>query len=116
VALSLEAEDYAIGAAILPACAVGAPHDRARLWFVAHSNSQRLQERNVDEELGTPQEPLAWREFKRVHAEGSWETWQAQSSLRPFVDGVPARVAKLRAAGNAIVPQVAAEFIKASMS
>jgi hypothetical protein len=29
--------------------------------------------------------------------------------------GIPGRVAKLRAAGNAIVPQVAAEFIKATM-
>jgi hypothetical protein len=31
-------------------------------------------------------------------------------------DGLSSKVAKLRAAGNAIVPQVAAEFIKASMS
>jgi hypothetical protein len=29
--------------------------------------------------------------------------------------GIPKRVAKLRAAGSAIVPQVAAEFIKAVM-
>lgn len=32
----------------------------------------------------------------------------------PLAHGVPARVGKLRAAGNAIVPQVAAEFIKAA--
>lgn len=33
----------------------------------------------------------------------------------PLADGVPARVGKIRAYGNAIVPQVAAEFIKAFM-
>lgn len=31
----LEAEGYACGAAVLPACGVGAPHLRQRLWFVA---------------------------------------------------------------------------------
>ena len=31
----LEGEGYACGAAVLPACGVGAPHIRQRLWFVA---------------------------------------------------------------------------------
>jgi DNA (cytosine-5)-methyltransferase 1 len=51
----LEAKDYAIGSAVLPACSVGAPHRRERLWFVAHSNSinrgavngQKQQERDT---------------------------------------------------------------------
>jgi DNA (cytosine-5)-methyltransferase 1 len=34
-------------------------------------------------------------------------------SLEPLVDGLPGRVALLRGAGNAIVPQVAAAFIRA---
>ena len=33
----LEAEDYAVGSAVLPACSVGAPHKRDRLWFVGYS-------------------------------------------------------------------------------
>jgi DNA (cytosine-5)-methyltransferase 1 len=37
----LEAEGYAVGAAVLPACSVGAPHRRDRLWFVAHAECQR---------------------------------------------------------------------------
>ena len=34
--------------------------------------------------------------------------------FRSVAHGVPARVVKLRALGNAIVPQVAAEFVMAS--
>jgi DNA (cytosine-5)-methyltransferase 1 len=37
VCSDMEAEGYAIGAAVLPACAVDAPHKRDRLWFVAHA-------------------------------------------------------------------------------
>ena len=33
----LEAADYACGAVVMPASAVGAPHRRDRLWFVAHA-------------------------------------------------------------------------------
>lgn len=35
VCADLEGFDYAVGAAITPACAVDAPHRRDRLWFVA---------------------------------------------------------------------------------
>ncbi len=35
VCVDLEAEGYATGAAVLPACGVGGPHIRNRLWFVA---------------------------------------------------------------------------------
>jgi DNA (cytosine-5)-methyltransferase 1 len=45
---NLEGQGYACGAAILPACSVGAPHIRQRLWFVADSDggdasAERLQ-------------------------------------------------------------------------
>lgn len=37
----LEAEGYAAGSAVLPACSVGAPHKRDRLWFVAIPDDER---------------------------------------------------------------------------
>jgi len=40
---------------------------------------------------------------------------EIESSLFPLADGVPDRVGLLRGAGNAIVPQVAAVFVKAFM-
>lgn len=36
----LEAEGYEVFSVVLPACSVGAPHRRDRIWFVAHSNNQ----------------------------------------------------------------------------
>ncbi len=42
----------------------------------------------------------------------SW-SWPPESGFRRVAHGIPARGAKLRALGNAIVPQVAAEFILA---
>lgn len=44
----LEAEGYACGASVLPACCVGAPHKRDRLWFVGDSQGIRGGERFTD--------------------------------------------------------------------
>jgi DNA (cytosine-5)-methyltransferase 1 len=219
----LEAEGYAVGAAVLPACSVGAPHIRQRLWFVAEpagdGRKQGCRERDADNattsfrrkgkpsggiasswtehskrsslssesassscgssseladskserngeprntrEAGKPNgwagtvsssadgimglakreglEGLTgdgndWSEPRRNEAEPprsvtapGWADciWlpctdgkqrPTQPGIFPLAHGVPGRVAKLRAAGNAIVPQVAAEFIKASMT
>lgn len=40
VADDLESEGYACGAAVLPACSVGKPHKRDRLWFVGNTRQQ----------------------------------------------------------------------------
>jgi DNA (cytosine-5)-methyltransferase 1 len=41
VQADLEAEGYEVQPYVLPACAVNAPHRRDRVWFVAHSISNR---------------------------------------------------------------------------
>lgn len=43
--------------------------------------------------------------------DGKWRP--VESGTFPLADGIPARVGRLRGYGNAIVPQIAAEFIKA---
>jgi site-specific DNA-cytosine methylase len=40
----LESEGYEVLPFLLPACAVNAPHRRDRIWFVAHSKHNRLQQ------------------------------------------------------------------------
>jgi len=39
VQTDLEAKGYEVQAYVLPACAIGAPHRRDRIWFVAYSNN-----------------------------------------------------------------------------
>lgn len=157
----LEGIGYACGSAVVPACAVDAPHRRDRLWFVAersgavdHGERTRLEgfAGHGDDATGWPQpdRPTAAAgsggnvEHADEHTCGSGEfvracgdslacdggsAWAAhdwiighdgkarrvEPSIRLLAHGVPARVGRLRAYGNAIVPQVAAEVIRAYM-
>lgn len=122
VRLDLEECGYACGGANLPACSVGAPHFRQRLFFVADSDSNkwssgRVLEKDMRKKDGG-REPTFWCE-DRVGPEmgaknvASPKAWLPRPKDKPEVDGVPEIMGSLRAIGNAIVPQVAAEFIKA---
>ena len=50
----LEREGYSVQPFIIPACAVGAPHRRDRVWFVANRDSVRFGRRQ------NKQEPISW--------------------------------------------------------
>jgi DNA (cytosine-5)-methyltransferase 1 len=50
VQADLEAEGYEVQPFILPAASVNAPHRRDRVWFVAHRNSARLQEKRAQQQ------------------------------------------------------------------
>jgi DNA (cytosine-5)-methyltransferase 1 len=87
--------DYAVWAGVLPACAVGADHIRQRVYFRGHANGDRQPGLPFDAEVARL--PRAGRE---------------PGGMGP-TDGLPDRLAALRAFGNAIVPQVAAEVLRA---
>jgi DNA (cytosine-5)-methyltransferase 1 len=211
----LEGQGYACGAAVLPACGVGAPHIRQRLWFVADAGGERRQQiarstsgdeaadgrarrngeqangdhvasgdgensladamfagraerrpvsghrppsgsggtsgvvNSASEQVGLPgrarqsgsavehadgggcdgrpcgpqesrrdlREPIArapdhWREVGWLDCRDG-KRRPVEPGTFPMAHGVPARVGKLRAYGNAIVPAVASEFIQA---
>lgn len=185
----LEGEGYAVGFAVLPACSVGAPHKRDRLFFgavsLADTNNTRPQgwegmpertdkqpagEGSVESELADATKcrrreecPDTERRVVRDSEEGRaagrsascgdnttnphhgfWSDadWlgcrdgkfrPVEPGTFPLANGIPVRVGRLRdedlqshpqknrvmrlrGYGNAIVPQVAAEFVKAFMS
>jgi len=105
----LDGIGYDLGAAVVPACSVGALHRRDRLWIAAHPkrHKQRREEprRREDGRMGRIEQPVSW------HTD--WE--DALAGLRTLDDGLPRNVAATDAARNAIVPQVAAEVIAAYM-
>lgn len=171
----LEGEAYACGAAVLPACSVGAPHIRQRLFWVAdavdtdwrrqsesrpetYAPSGRCDSSNIatgsrtDRLGGTngSQSPLgevqSARQERQAATGAGWHDYaivycrdgksrripDAQSGILPLAHGIPRdlgrrfpqlarmvasaranRVGRLRAYGNAIVPEVAAAFIRA---
>lgn len=213
VFLNMEDKGYACGSAVLPACSVGAPHKRDRLFFgatlkLADSSGERVRVRpregisaQGETESGEEERerfrtvvgaeradlpdrmaysddtrPQGWGGMpERANQQSAWATGvaggmgdadgsefssrqlqrggnkkrpeqSAQSMLSrgvnphngfwsdadwlgcrdgkfrpvepgtfPLANGIPARVGRLRGYGNAIVPQVAAEFIKAFM-
>lgn len=59
----------------------------------------------------------SWDDSRLIHCrDGKWRRIPLEPSIQPLVDRpTSGRVGKLRAAGNAIVPQVAAEFVRATL-
>ena len=53
VQIELEAEGYEVLPFLLPACAVGAPHRRDRIWFIAYSDLYGSNKRNSNNEINT---------------------------------------------------------------
>ena len=71
------------------------------------SENGRMDDR---ERTGPPDSPWATPDWLFCR-DGKWRP--VESGTSPLADGVSARVGRLRGYGNAIVPQVAAEFIRA---
>lgn len=117
----LEGLGYAVGAAPIEAASAGAFHLRDRFWLVADSGSEGLPERIGDTRI---LQPLARAPEGQdpADAAGSGLSWfnGPDGKRRPFEPGVPpladadsGRVVQLRAYGNAIDVEVAAQFIAA---
>jgi len=117
----LEKEGYETRAFIIPACAVGAPHERKRVWVVANSEGFGKCGKLGSGERKAGENEASWGssdgESFRNNAGGANCGWCGRGEFTPRVrgmaDGIPKRVdrARLKALGNAIVPQVAYEIL-----
>jgi DNA (cytosine-5)-methyltransferase 1 len=124
----LEVLDYACGSVVVPACSVGAKHDRYRLWYVADSKYGRMEvgwgakaalscgskcERvpsSVSSRMQVKADAVVDRRNTTVSSR-----WDYEPRRVSLADGVSSFVGLVRGYGNAIVPQVAAEVIRAYM-
>jgi DNA (cytosine-5)-methyltransferase 1 len=107
IQLDLEAEGYNVWAFDVPACAIGAYHQRQRIWYLAYPGSIGLQEfENILLSKGLDK-------YGRVGVSPRLPDWeQVQSRIFRDDNGVPNRLDRIKALGNAIVPQVAFEFFQ----
>ncbi|WP_416553596.1 DNA cytosine methyltransferase [Phaeobacter sp. JH204B] len=105
----LETTGYAMGAADIPACAVGAWHERPRHYWVAHSI--RVQQRRQE-----PCRRTAGR-MGRLIKSVSWDRgWQeALRELRSMDDGLSYGVGLTDGFRNAIVPPLAQAYVECTM-
>ena len=87
----------------IPACAVGAPHRRDRVWIVAYPTQQHVN--------GSRHARPQWR-YELTNSD--W--WLIEPNVGRVAHGVPNRVDRLKALGNSIVPQIAEIIGKAIMS
>lgn len=104
----LEDEGYKTRAFVFSAFAVGARHERQRVFVVANAEGQRCN--NGDDgkdkrKADRTKHPLTNNRgaFGRLEAGG----WPPEPGVCRVANGIPDRVDRLRALGNAVVPQQA---------
>jgi DNA (cytosine-5)-methyltransferase 1 len=90
---------------LVPASAVGANHQRDRLWIVAHATDSKWRTGQFIEQKEAVRSHWDNESFR-----GSW--WTVEPNVGRVAHGIPNRMDRLRCLGNAIVPQVAQIFLK----
>jgi len=137
----LENAGYSVQSFVIPAISIGAPHKRNRVYIVAYTQSDRdcgrpkevcekdgRQDGELLSEFGNAnslwpvladaKSKWRWGKRRRVGSEKDcikeWDLhiWENQPMPDRVADGIPHRVDRLKALGNSIVPQIAAEIFK----
>jgi DNA (cytosine-5)-methyltransferase 1 len=117
----LEDTGYKVQPFVIPACSVGAPHRRDRIWIVANSDNKRAGKlRNTCQPQGTQcSDELLGKQYPIPN----WDVFPTQSPVCSRDDGIPGVLddiafskwhsESIKALGNAIVPQVAYQIFRA---
>lgn len=107
----LEKMGFAMGAVPIEAASAGARHRRDRYYFVAHPHDSNTNGRDCSVQMG-------WVGDQIQTTQDGLRTgiqWPSQPRPPTLAYGVPSRLEQVNAYGNAIVPQLAAKFIRAYM-
>jgi DNA (cytosine-5)-methyltransferase 1 len=151
VLASLENEGYKTETFIIPACSIGGPHRRDRVWIIAYTglpesqgwekfkkgqqlngrgqtwgesssfsgipnasntNSEGIQRGETSGDIKKSRE-IVKQFIGGYHQQPDWKKFPTQSPVCGRDDGIPNRVDRIKALGNAIVPQIAYEIFKA---
>ena len=129
VQADLEIEGYETIPFLLSACSKNAPHERGRVWFIAHANKEFGRFPIQSESNGTTtkrERPTKiggenWKQFELASDSIATLTeWANRPASPEFYDGISTGLdveaffrGSNNAYGNAIVPQVALEIFKA---
>lgn len=139
----LKREGYPVQPLLIPACSIGAPHRRDRVWIIAHRTDSRAEgvqlgwqdgvcgfESSTDTDsssvkgkykCGSRENELDRRDCQEVQTR--WENFPTQSPICSGDDGLSARLdgitfpqlrrKSIEGYGNAIVPQLVYRIFKA---
>ena len=91
----------------LPACFLGAVHSRDRIWVIAHPNSEHVESLDIQKSIiSYSQKPCGWELARAINETISADDY---ARIRGNYDGISIALVKdrLKAIGNAIVPQIA---------
>lgn len=80
----------------IPASAIGALHRRDRWWCIAHRNGVGLQARKSSQS----------RELENWNSPTAGDWWTTEPNVARVVHGIPNRAHRIKALGNAVVPQI----------
>lgn len=116
VCADLEAQGFEVASFLIPACGIGAPHKRDRIWFVAYAKGHGFSNALEDRELegrrpGKRNKPPTWDSFPSTPL-----ICGGSNGLSTELDGITFskwREESISGYGNAIVPQVALQIFNA---
>lgn len=107
----LENIGYTARAFVIPACAVGAPHRRDRVFIVAHVSDtncigyERIKRLSKNLEEIEKRRTGSFGTASKLFDDIDWKKRATESGFLGTNDGVPNRLDRIRALGNAVVPQ-----------
>jgi DNA (cytosine-5)-methyltransferase 1 len=105
-ALGYDAEWHCI-----PASAIGAHHQRDRIWIVAYPNTaerwpQHSVRGRVAREYPVPQGAEIADRLITSRSLAEWRNWATEPAVGRVAHGIPGRLDRLKQLGNAVVPQI----------